>query len=79
MTCQMRPQEFANVVNLAPQERYRYFIKKVADSEEVWSLWNEGWAMLGDNHKSKLMAVWPPRFCEGVCHRRVERTQRPAH
>ena len=46
------------------RERYEYFIKKVADSQAVWSLWNDGWALMGDD-EGEAVPVWPhPRFAE---------------
>lgn len=44
--------EAENVLKLDNRKKYEYFIKKVADFEEVWSLRDEdGWATLGTEHK----------------------------
>jgi hypothetical protein len=40
-------------------KRYEYWIKKVADHEEVWSLWDEGWALLADDSGQEAVPVWP--------------------
>ena len=67
MTWNMNGKEFDNVVHLAPEKRYEYFIKKVADWQEVWSLWNDGWALMGDNKRGEVIPVWPhPVFAEAV-------------
>jgi Protein of unknown function (DUF2750) len=59
MTWNVNGQEFENVTHLAPERRYEYFIKKVADWREVWSLWNEGWALMGDKDHEEMVPVWP--------------------
>ena len=54
----MKNSKIDNVVNLTPSERYDYFIRKVADFEEVWGLKDtEGWALMG-NEKQVLLPVW---------------------
>ncbi len=60
----LREKEFENVRRLSARERYRYFIKKVADSQVVWGLWSDGWALMGDDD-GEAVPVWPhPRFAE---------------
>ena len=45
----MHPKEFETTVQLPAKKRYDYFIKKIVDFEEVWSLRNEkGWVMSED-------------------------------
>lgn len=45
----MHPKELETTVQLSAKKRYDYFIKKIADFEEVWSLSNErGWVMSED-------------------------------
>ncbi|WP_236824386.1 DUF2750 domain-containing protein [Bacillus subtilis] len=40
----MNEKELEMTLKLDPDQRYRYFIKKVVDYEEVWSLSNDkGW------------------------------------
>ncbi|WEZ05197.1 DUF2750 domain-containing protein [Bacillus subtilis] len=42
----MNEKELEMSLKLDPDKRYRYFIKKVVDYEEVWSLSNdEGWVI----------------------------------
>ncbi|MFF2415364.1 DUF2750 domain-containing protein [Bacillus safensis] len=39
---------------------YAYFIKKIVDFEEVWSLRNEnGWVMSEDEHGVPQLHFWP--------------------
>lgn len=66
MTWNVSGKEFESVTHLAPEKRYEYFIKKVADWREIWSLWNEGWALMGDDENGEMVPVWPhPVFAEG--------------
>jgi hypothetical protein len=58
MSWELREKEFENVRQLPPQERYEYFVKKVADWQEMWSLWDRGWALLSDD-EGTLIPVWP--------------------
>lgn len=42
------------------EKRYEYFVKKVADSEEVFGLADdEGWAMLGDDEDADIIPLFP--------------------
>ncbi len=64
----MTDQEFHAVSALTATARYEYLIKRVADSEEIWSLRNsEGWVMSGDDNGRELFPVWShPRFASVV-------------
>lgn len=65
MTWNVNGKEFDSVTRLPPEKRYEYFIKKVADWREIWSLWNDGWALMGDKDREELVPVWPhPLFAE---------------
>lgn len=37
----MHPQAIENIKKLAPFQRYQYFIKKIADFEELWTIIDE--------------------------------------
>jgi|SRR6185312_8056725 len=62
MTWLLNSKEFASVSHLPLRERYAYFVKKVADWEELWSLWNDGWAVMGDHQGAEAVPVWPHRL-----------------
>jgi len=66
MTWNLNGKEFESVVQLPPQKRYEYFIKKVADWRGMWSLWNEG-VLMGDKNGDEMVPVWPhPLFAEAL-------------
>lgn len=68
MSYQVRDKEFEAVIGLPGPDRYGYFIKRVADTEEVWGLRDDdGWASLGDDSGQVCFPVWPhPRFAEAL-------------
>jgi len=46
---QLRPEEIDKLFKKPGEKRYDYFIKSVADTEEVYGLADEeGWALIGD-------------------------------
>jgi len=56
-----------NVIKLPPEERYDYFLRKVADFEQVWGLYSEGWAILKDGQGKKVMPFWPEEEFAQIC------------
>lgn len=50
-----------NILRMSEDERYNYFIRKVADFEELWGLNDDGWALLGDNDDNRIFPVWPEK------------------
>lgn len=68
MTYKVHDQEFDSVTRLPARERYGYFIKRVADGEELWGLRDdEGWASVADESGQPCFPVWPhPRFAEAL-------------
>jgi len=45
----MHPDKLKSIQDLSPQDRYGYFIRKVADFEEVWLIHDDGqYVTLGD-------------------------------
>jgi hypothetical protein len=39
--------------------RYGYFIKRVADWQTAWGLWNEGWVLMGNAAGEEFFPLWP--------------------
>lgn len=63
----MNNKEFDAVIKLPANKRYEYFIKKVVDFEEVWGLYNDGWAMTQDETGKMLMPFWPKKEFAEFC------------
>lgn len=59
--------EVDTVKKLPAHKRYKYFIKKVVDYEEVWGLYKEGWAITEDSEGSKLVPFWPKSDFADLC------------
>jgi hypothetical protein len=51
--------------------RYEYFIKKVVDFEEVWGLYNEGWATAQDDDGNMLIPFFPKKEFAVNCAKNV--------
>lgn len=67
----MNEKEFFALVNINAKKRYEYFIKKVADYEEVWGLYSDGWATTTDNNGSILIPFWPKKEFAEYCKKDI--------
>lgn len=63
----MNQMELEAVVKLSATKRYEYFIKKVADFEEVWGLYDDGWATTQDGEGNVLIPFWPKKEFAQFC------------
>jgi hypothetical protein len=71
---ELTPKQIAEILAKKPEKRYNYFIRTVAELEEVWGLMDneDGWLMLEDDEDksaSDVIAIFPNRefadlFCE---------------
>ncbi len=60
MTYKMNQKQFDQVILLSAQKRYDYFIGKVADWEELWTLKSlDGFVMFSDSVGQECIPVWP--------------------
>ena len=59
--------EIQAVSALSASKRYTHFIKKVADREEVWGLYDSGWTMLGDCEGTEAFPLWPAAEYAQAC------------
>jgi Protein of unknown function (DUF2750) len=64
---EMNEKEFYSVIKLPATKRYEYFIKKVVDWEEVWGLYQDGWAMTKDDNGNLLIPFWPRKEFAQYC------------
>ena len=53
--------EIEAVLMLPGPKRFDYFVKKVADFEKVWGLFDKGWAMAGDDDGREVLLLWPAK------------------
>ena len=55
------------ILDLSPVERYRYFIEHVQEKNEVWSLYDDGWATSEDKQGNTLLPLWPDKEFAELC------------
>lgn len=55
------------VVTLPAQQRYEYFVKRVAETREVWGLFRNGWALATKDDGTLVFALWPEREFAQLC------------
>ena len=55
------PKQMEAILKLPGPERYDHFIKHVADCEEAWGLWRDGWAMGEDDSGAPTFPIWPAK------------------
>jgi hypothetical protein len=54
------------VMRPGPQ-RYEYFIKRVAQTGTVWSLYRNGWALAKKDDRTLVFPLWPDREFATIC------------
>jgi hypothetical protein len=58
----MHPNKLKNIYKLSPEERYGYFIRQVADSNEVWLIKDgDKFVTLGDKNEQITIPVFPEK------------------
>jgi len=68
MSWKLNDKEYQAVLDLPGPDRYSYTIKKIADQEEVWSLWAEGgWVLASDDEGRELVPIWPHSKFASAC------------
>ncbi|OON59590.1 hypothetical protein B0920_23690 [Massilia sp. KIM] len=60
-------QQLAAVVTLPGRDRYEYFVKRVADSQEVWGLYQDGWALAKTDDGTLVFPMWPASDYASLC------------
>ncbi len=60
MTYKLNEKQFSTICSQPDDQRYEYFLRKVADWEEIWSLHSkDGWVELSSNDGEECLPVWP--------------------
>ena len=55
------------VTALPGQKRYEHFVKVVADWEEVWGLYQDGWALAATDDGQQVFPLWPAKEYAQQC------------
>lgn len=66
MTYKLNDKQLQSIPKLEEHERYDYFLRKVADFEELWSLHSpEGWVEFSTADGEACLPLWPhPDFAK---------------
>ncbi|WP_426086611.1 DUF2750 domain-containing protein [Janthinobacterium sp. PSPC1-1] len=62
----MHPEKFKQVAGLPTAERHTYFVRKVADTQEVWGLYHAGWAT-AQAYGKVAIPFWPEAAFAQAC------------
>lgn len=55
------------IVMLPGPRRYEYFVKRVAETGVVWSLFRQGWALAKREDGTMVFPLWPDREFATIC------------
>ena len=66
-TPKLNPKQIEAVLALSGPKRYSHFIKRVADWEVVWSLYDDGWAMAETDNGIQTVPFWPAEDYAILC------------
>ncbi len=63
----VKDKQIAAVLSLDGEGRYAHFIKIAADSEVVWGLFQDGWAMAYTDEGRSVFPLWPTKEYADLC------------
>lgn len=67
MTLSINQKQLEAVLKTDAPKRYKYFMRLAADQKEVWGLWDDGWALAGDEKGSQIFPLWPAEEYAKLC------------
>lgn len=59
--------QFQAVLALSGAERFEHFVKVVADWQEAWGLFQDGWALASTDDVGVVFPLWPAKEYAEVC------------
>lgn len=57
----MNTKQLAAVFALPANKRFEHFVKVVAEREEAWGLYQDGWALAGTDEGDRVFPLWPQK------------------
>lgn len=63
----MNPKQLAAVFELSATKRFEHFVKVVAEREEAWGLYQDGWAMAAADDGVSVFPLWPHKEYAEAC------------
>ena len=61
------PKQLEAVLALPGIKRFEHFIKVIADWQEVWGLYQDGWALAAADDGTTVFPLWPAKEYAQVC------------
>lgn len=61
------PKQLEAVLALSGIKRFEHFIKVIADWQEVWGLYQGGWALAAADDETTVFPLWPAKEYAQVC------------
>lgn len=58
---------FDAIISLPGIKRFAHFIKVIADREEVWGLYKDGWALAETDEGVSVFPLWPAKEYAQLC------------
>jgi len=63
----MSPRQMEAILALPGEKRFEHFIKVIADWQEVWGLYENGWALASGDVGVTVFPLWPAREYALAC------------
>jgi hypothetical protein len=63
----LHPKQVESVLKLPAPERFEHFVKVVADTEQAWGLYEDGWALAGADDGAIVFPLWPAQDYAALC------------
>ena len=63
----VNPKQMEAVLALSGAKRFEHFIKVIADWQEVWGLYQDGWALAVADDGTTAFPLWPAKEYAQVC------------
>lgn len=61
------PKQVETVIALPAPKRFEHFVKLVADWQEAWGLYQDGWALAADDDGVVVFPLWPAKEYAVAC------------
>jgi hypothetical protein len=61
------PQRIMSLLSQPGPIRYEHFIKRAADTQHVWGLFSDGWALARRDDGAQVFPVWPSPELAALC------------
>lgn len=67
MSKEIPAKQLEAVIKLPAPKRYDHFVKVVADWQEAWGLYSDGWALAETSNGERVFPLWPARAYAELC------------